>query len=104
AEGGIRDDLVTGVQTCALPISQPSRGRSIVWTSTGSARATDWLSARRPGARQKGAQTRPPGPYALRALDARRDHRHRNPAVVCRSEERRVGKAPSAWCSEDAEK
>src|SRR5207244_6008545 len=26
AEDGIRDDLVTGVQTCALPISQPSGG------------------------------------------------------------------------------
>src|SRR5258708_39797364 len=24
AEDGIRDDLVTGVQTCALPISEPS--------------------------------------------------------------------------------
>src|SRR6185436_15566587 len=26
AEDGIRDDLVTGVQTCALPISEPRRG------------------------------------------------------------------------------
>src|SRR5258708_31736684 len=26
AEDGIRDDLVTGVQTCALPISAPSGG------------------------------------------------------------------------------
>src|SRR5258708_26517228 len=26
AEDGIRDDLVTGVQTCALPISEPSTG------------------------------------------------------------------------------
>src|SRR2546425_7348089 len=28
AEDGIRDKLVTGVQTCALPISNPSRLRS----------------------------------------------------------------------------
>src|SRR5438552_18525294 len=28
AEDGIRDDLVTGVQTCALPISAARRGRS----------------------------------------------------------------------------
>src|SRR5258708_19700382 len=27
AEDGIRDDLVTGVQTCALPISSPCRRR-----------------------------------------------------------------------------
>src|SRR5205823_10372154 len=26
AEDGIRDKLVTGVQTCALPISEPGRG------------------------------------------------------------------------------
>ena len=29
AEDGIRDDLVTGVQTCALPISISSQTRSI---------------------------------------------------------------------------
>ena len=28
AEDGIRDDLVTGVQTCALPISEIKRYRS----------------------------------------------------------------------------
>src|SRR5207244_10421699 len=30
AEDGIRDDLVTGVQTCALPISNCCRRRSII--------------------------------------------------------------------------
>ena len=29
AEDGIRDDLVTGVQTCALPILVASRGRDV---------------------------------------------------------------------------
>src|SRR5947208_6617942 len=35
AEDGIRDDLVTGVQTCALPISRGSFGRSLrqAWIS-----------------------------------------------------------------------
>src|SRR5207244_9808938 len=28
AEDGIRDDLVTGVQTCALPISSTAQGRA----------------------------------------------------------------------------
>src|SRR5258708_23492969 len=31
AEGGIRDDLVTGVQTCALPISRKMRSRQPIW-------------------------------------------------------------------------
>ena len=30
AEDGIRDDLVTGVQTCALPISTAQAGRLVV--------------------------------------------------------------------------
>src|SRR5258708_25108118 len=34
AEDGIRDDLVTGVQTCALPISQPNTNRVVLQTST----------------------------------------------------------------------
>src|SRR5438552_8741327 len=40
AEDGIRDDLVTGVQTCALPISNSGReGRSIVPSSPRSSTA-----------------------------------------------------------------
>src|SRR5258708_20809541 len=30
AEDGIRDDLVTGVQTCALPISHPLRRKRLL--------------------------------------------------------------------------
>src|SRR5438552_8239900 len=37
AEDGIRDDLVTGVQTCALPISHYERAASLM--------ETDYLSA-----------------------------------------------------------
>src|SRR5258708_2434143 len=33
AEDGIRDDLVTGVQTCALPIFQVSSGNSSIGTA-----------------------------------------------------------------------
>src|SRR5438552_17256153 len=40
AEDGIRDDLVTGVQTCALPISTGSTPPSQRRTSTTSARPT----------------------------------------------------------------
>src|SRR5687767_15667605 len=41
AEDGIRDKLVTGVQTCALPISSP-----FVWF--GNRRPSRWLSQPRP--------------------------------------------------------
>src|SRR5438552_7050412 len=33
AEDGIRDDLVTGVQTCALPISLPTCDCALVFSS-----------------------------------------------------------------------
>src|SRR5207244_9799775 len=35
AEDGIRDDLVTGVQTCALPISTPERAGVVSGTKPG---------------------------------------------------------------------
>src|SRR5258708_40131179 len=43
-EDGIRDDLVTGVQTCALPILYKSTDEGITWTQiTGSGLpAGDW--------------------------------------------------------------
>src|SRR6266540_5658427 len=52
AEDGIRDRDVTGVQTCALPISGRSGERS---SSRGSSRA-HWLFSSRPG--RKGARAR----------------------------------------------
>src|SRR5947207_14625092 len=36
AEDGIRDHCVTGVQTCALPISRPARGGPVPSVSGGS--------------------------------------------------------------------
>src|SRR5207244_10402974 len=42
AEDGIRDDLVTGVQTCALPISQGQAGLGVA--SNGTSRYTQGAS------------------------------------------------------------
>src|SRR5207244_5807486 len=66
AEDGIRDDLVTGVQTCALPISRRPRPR-------------------RPARRRRGPAAHLGGRPLRRA---RRRRGGRRP----RSEERRVGK------------
>src|SRR5207244_8554831 len=49
AEDGIRDDLVTGVQTCALPISSvvaefPGCPRLLQWMCTGCG-SFSWLAA-----------------------------------------------------------
>src|SRR5207244_5422616 len=50
AEDGIRDDLVTGVQTCALPISG-SRGPGEGWRAR--RRTACRQSRRRPGRRRR---------------------------------------------------
>src|SRR5258708_13332130 len=77
AEDGIRDDLVTGVQTCALPISLGAR-------AGGGAHADALV-----------AQPAPPG--ARRAVDWRVAG-HGARLVLSRSEERRVGKeCRSRW-------
>src|SRR5438552_18236443 len=75
AEDGIRDDLVTGVQTCALPISHFAIG----------ADAADMVGI---------AQRDDRDPVALRPRDAEL----RRVAGDDRSEERRVGKeCRSRW-------
>src|SRR5258708_20498977 len=69
AEDGIRDDLVTGVQTCALPIFVPLR--------------------KRPAGAEACVNLSGVGGFcACRALSERND----DPATASRSEERRVGK------------
>src|SRR5207244_5843206 len=81
AEDGIRDDLVTGVQTCALPISvNRSRRRPRSGRRTGSARRR---SSPLP------PSSRPPPASGRSAAGARR--RGLLPGYR-RSEERRVGK------------
>src|SRR5258708_13570365 len=60
AEDGIRDDLVTGVQTCALPISRGPAGRdSAAWR----AHREGHPSRKRPGSGtpQGSARSAPPG-------------------------------------------
>src|SRR5438105_15583625 len=60
AEDGIRDPLVTGVQTCALPISslvrlRRSSGRHL---AQGSGSRTRWLGGRRSEERRVGKECR----------------------------------------------
>src|SRR3546814_1595374 len=68
--------LVTGVQTCALPISPAILGGHAVLAGLGGAGAA--LRGERPGLRQFAA--------------------HRLPVVLLRSEERRVGKECVSTC------
>src|SRR5258708_109802 len=72
AEDGIRDDLVTGVQTCALPISGTPDMRSLSAYSTPSSTS---------------------GSHSARPIQA-----GATPSTSGRSEERRVGKeCRSRW-------
>src|SRR5207244_9226954 len=63
AEDGIRDDLVTGVQTCALPIFSGQTFESTTATSTAIAKVAE-LSA---GLRKSAAGFRLPGNAGDRA-------------------------------------
>src|SRR5207247_7577936 len=82
AEDGIRDPLVTGVQTCALPIYPSSRSRRQYSVRLSSeAKLPVFFHARRPCAAKR-----------KRRLET---DRRKNPDCVedrARSEERRVGK------------
>src|SRR5688500_20238775 len=84
AEDGIRDYKVTGVQTCALPIS---------WGSAGEKRARERRPCELPRRRSLRPAGRPPG---------RRSERGRALSGKRRSEERRVGKeCRSGWVAYD---
>src|SRR5258708_27759824 len=79
AEDGIRDDLVTGVQTCALPIS---RHHAVAPFDDGSERALHRRHCRRP----------------KRTHRTMRTTAHATASSRTRSEERRVGKeCRSRW-------
>src|SRR5258708_15370621 len=89
AEDGIRDDLVTGVQTCALPIS-PSRHCSPTATS---ARRSRTRSAK---CKSSSTNSSPKLPNTTPKDKAKRKPRLAN--TNNRSEERRVGKeCRSRW-------
>src|SRR5207244_8503165 len=88
AEDGIRDDLVTGVQTCALPISGAEQiGRGL---SKRPRRAeVELIRAGHGSDRPVLAPVGGPGVSALCAADP----------CDLRSEERRVGKEGRSWGS-----
>src|SRR5207244_5926451 len=91
AEDGIRDDLVTGVQTCALPICpDPRRVRLRGPTST-------WCRTRRIRPSSPGGARRPPAsrPSRLRPGWSRRPRRRARPAPGC-SRERPRDRAAAA--------
>src|SRR5207244_6740778 len=89
AEDGIRDDLVTGVQTCALPILLAFRRKRILAALQGAGgRGRRALPRVRPGRRISvcaGTQVHAVRRFARGALCAARSSR------LFRSEERRVG-------------
>src|SRR5690349_23430320 len=91
AEDGIRDLYVTGVQTCALPISAARRAR-------GPGRRRRPPAADGPPSRHRelGVETEPTvraGPVGQRPTQHRHPLRHAQE----RSEERRVGKECRSW-------
>src|SRR5205823_10271336 len=83
AEDGIRDKLVTGVQTCALPILGRHEGAP-------SSRALHAYTTTRANVRRRAVQT-PNGAEERREEEQPREH------LGPRSEERRVGKECRAW-------
>src|SRR5947208_12580101 len=84
AEDGIRDDLVTGVQTCALPILKKKTRRD-------GARASATSSQRRPTKRTSAR-------LCARAFQDPQTRRKIEGSASQRSEERRVGKeCRSRW-------
>src|SRR5207244_8644527 len=95
AEDGIRDDLVTGVQTCALPISGGEAG---------GAAADQRLLDVRAGGLERGKRAED------QAADGGRREREQHgravdPDIANRSEERRVGKGGrSRWATDDEQK
>src|SRR5207248_5154352 len=93
AEDGIRDRTVTGVQTCALPISTGEAG--IVRGYRGG-----YLPNRRRAVERELRSGEALGVVSTNALELGVDIGHLDAAVLARSEERRVGKEGSClWCA-----
>src|SRR5690606_41197245 len=92
AEDGIRDFHVTGVQTCALPISSPSRKQKNIRIRIRSI-LTKPMRILRAVAAPKSASQRL-AESALPSMNSRKSKLARAgmPAIQSRSEERRVGK------------
>src|SRR5207244_8235723 len=92
-EDGIRDDLVTGVQTCALPISgmidTTAAPRSAAYSTERTVQSTD--SAAGTYGAPSSTNTRRSMPCSERNAAAA-VKRPRSSRLLSRSEERRVGK------------
>src|SRR5699024_12087337 len=90
AEDGIRDRNVTGVQTCALPISRPAPE---IWATATRSRAPVFASALL-GAPKKPAKRKRAKPPTARSVPCRQTacSRISSGPDGWRSEERRVGK------------
>src|SRR3989440_8635341 len=89
AEDGIRDLIVTGVQTCALPISVRSAA-GCAWVTETISVATSLATRSPPTSATTECAARPPPPRRPRPRPRR--------ARARRSEERRVGKeCRSRW-------
>src|SRR5207244_5508979 len=101
AEDGIRDDLVTGVQTCALPISSHTATfRSAIQSATS---AADGRPSGEPTARCRPAATPHPNAMLETALTGSASPPQTAASAATRSEERRVGKeCRSGWSEERA--
>src|SRR5690349_22881118 len=100
AEDGIRDLYVTGVQTCALPISARHRSRCPAGSGRRAAPGRRRRSGRAPARRSPERSRR-----QARAADRRGRRVRRAPAARrSRSEERRVGKEWRSRWSPDQEK
>src|SRR2546425_12592741 len=99
AEDGIRDKLVTGVQTCALPICRPRRTPA-QGVPPSRSRGQHSLATRTPGIGEARRLLRPPARWPRRVRSRRpgpRPDREPRDSLV-RSEERRVGKeCRSRW-------
>src|SRR5690348_17569037 len=93
AEDGIRDGRVTGVQTCALPISGSAAGTAS-WSTSASCRSP-WRSIDITSISESSAAIRSP---------MTRSRCSRSSAAIARSEERRVGKECRSRRSPDHEK
>src|SRR5207245_7453572 len=88
AEDGIRDATVTGVQTCALPIS---RGRRLCRAGARRRLKTLVVVGSAAAARER-ARAQPPGGLGGESSPAQRASEGLLRASAERSEERRVGK------------
>src|SRR5207245_8292637 len=96
---GIRDATVTGVQTCALPISPKATCRRVErrWTGSGIsriARTMFSLDTRQEAIAMVAMVMR--NPMANPLIRSESVHERMNPVPPNRSEERRVGKEDNA--------